>query len=683
MEHGVTARPGAIGGNGPEAALSRAARGGNPLAIFPPEQKVDKGSGDDAVLRQDATPRQAPLVPSATPSANEGKPRTAGVSNRIKRVLQALHVARDLEKTVDNRLAAFRGLDQEVRDRVRRFQSLNEEIIDGAARADDILRAIEATVAAFEERAQTVSTSLGRDVAAWEAREAAVVDAVEKLGRRAVDTIDDLEGRVGDCEARAHIIEQTITRLSDVSSRTLPVLQERTKEAEEQNQSLGRLVTEAVRMATSLTALEERLPAVVQCDQELARIELAVPHIARRLEDLSTSAEQQSRALAVHQQRLRQTLDESQKTAAVVSELEGRIVDLSGSRQQLCELEQRTTSAATELKHVTEVRAGLEQGIVQLQNQLRRLTEAAEDEVKKLTTAADEETMRLDVAERHIEQLAQRAAAAAGEVRQATRAKDELEREIAKCHRQIESLTTAAQGETEKLNGLRRHAEYHVADHPSSPSARRPLNALQLGRRGPNISLRFAPTRLVFGGAALALSAAIVFLVGSVWRISPEHQRPAKPLSPRVLASRALTLAPTLPVAPLMDLAGDINHDRPEATRPAPAVPAAPVPRVVVSETPVTTSGTPTAAMREQSVSIGATAPQFVGTLLIESDPPGAAAFVNQRPVGDTPVLLKDLRAGSYVVRLEYEGYQRWSTAATVSAVREERVKATLERERR
>lgn len=87
--------------------------------------------------------------------------------------------------------------------------------------------------------------------------------------------------------------------------------------------------------------------------------------------------------------------------------------------------------------------------------------------------------------------------------------------------------------------------------------------------------------------------------------------------------------------------------------------------------------------MREQSVSIGATAPQFVGTLLIESDPPGAAAFVNQRSVGDTPVLLKDLRAGSYVVRLEYEGYQRWSTAATVSAVREERVKATLERERR
>lgn len=523
----MTPTPDAIGSDGPEAALSRAALGDDPLAIFRPEpQKVDKGSGDSAAFSEDAIPRQAPSVPLATPSVIEGKPRTAGVVNRIKKVWRALDIARDLE------------------------------------------------------------------------------------------------GRVGDCEARAHIAEQTIARLDEVSSRALPVLQERTKEAEE----------------------------------------------------------------------------------------------------QICELEQRTKSAATELKHVTDARAWLEQGIVQLQNQLRRLTETAEGEVKKLTTAADEETMRfgavgqeseryqreathrastvlagletrmaeigrtyqkLDVAERRVEQLEQRAAAAAGEVRQAMLAKDELQREIAKCHQQIERLTTAAQGEAEKLNGLRGHAEYHAADRPSSRRAHDPLNTLQLRRRGPNISLRFSPAHLIFDGAALALSAAIVFLVGSVWRINPaENQRPEKPSSRRVLASRALTLPPTLAVAPLMRLTADSGHDRPEATRAAPAVPAAPVPQVVVSESPEATSGTPTAAVREQSGSMGGRTPQFVGTLLIESDPPGAAAFVNQESVGDTPVLLKDLRAGTYVVRLEYDGYQRWSTAATVSAIREGRVKAKLERER-
>ena len=681
----MTARLDATGSDGPEAALSP---GDDPLAFFQQE-----GSGDGPAPRLDALASQAPSLPFAPPSVNDGKPPTAGVVKRIKRMLRALDIARDVEKTVDNRLAALRGLDQEVQDRTGRLERLNQEISVGAAHADDIrraldiardvektvdnrlatlrgvdqevqdragrierlnqeisagaahaddvlraigsferpladlqrhkqdLQAIETAVAAFENRAQAVSTSLGGDVAAWEARAAAVVDAMEQLRRRAADTIDDLEGRVGDCEARADIAGQTITSLYDVSSRTLPVLQERTKDAEEQNQSLERLVTEAVRIAASLTALEGRLPAVGQCDQDLARIELAVPQIARQLEDLNASAEQQTRALAVHQQRARQTLDESQKTAALVSELAGRIVDFSGCHQQLDRLEKSVT------------------------------------------------------------QLEQRAAAAVGEVRHATRAKEELQREIANCQQQIERLTTAAQGETEKLNGLRRHADYHGADRASSPSARDLLNTLRFLR--PNTSRAFSPARLVFRGTAFALSAAIILLVGIVWRISPvENQRPGNALPARVLASQALTPEPTLAVAPPMPLTADIRHDRPEATRTTPAVPAVAGPLVVVSKTPVAARRVPTAAVREQSLRKGANTSRFVGTLLIESDPAGAVAFVNQESVGSTPVLLKNVRAGSYVVRLEHEGYQRWSTAATVSAVRQERVRVKLERER-
>ena len=139
----MTARLDAIGSDGPEAALSRAAPGDDPLTIFQPEpQKVGKGLGDSAALRMDAIPSQAPSVPFATPSVNDGKPRTAGVVNRIKRVLRTLDIARDFEKTVDNRLAALRGLDQEVQDRAWRLECLNQEIIVGAAHADDILRAI-------------------------------------------------------------------------------------------------------------------------------------------------------------------------------------------------------------------------------------------------------------------------------------------------------------------------------------------------------------------------------------------------------------------------------------------------------------------------------------------------------------------------------------------------------------
>jgi hypothetical protein len=89
-----------------------------------------------------------------------------------------------------------------------------------------------------------------------------------------------------------------------------------------------------------------------------------------------------------------------------------------------------------------------------------------------------------------------------------------------------------------------------------------------------------------------------------------------------------------------------------------------------------------THAVPAVSVIEGSITPRFVGTLLIDSDPAGAAVFVNQKSVGNTPVHLKNMRAGSYVVRLEHEGYQRWSTSAMVSAVRDERVKAKLERER-
>ena len=325
----MTARLDATGSDGPEAALSPGAAGDDPLAIFPLEpQKVDQGSGDSAAQRMNAIPNQGPSVPYATSSVNDGNPSTAGVVNRIKRVLRALDITRDFETVIDNRLAALRDLDQKVQDRAGRLERLNQEIIVGAAHADEILRAvdsardvektvdnrlaalkaldqgvqdragrlerlnqeiivgsthaddvlraigsferpladvrqhqqdlqaIETAVAAFEKRAQTVSTSLGGDVAAGEARVAAVVDAVEQLRSRATDTIDDLGRRVGDCEARAQSAEQTLTRLSDVSSRTLPVLQERTKEAEAQSQFLERLVADAARIAASLTALE-------------------------------------------------------------------------------------------------------------------------------------------------------------------------------------------------------------------------------------------------------------------------------------------------------------------------------------------------------------------------------------------------------------------------------------------
>ena len=72
----------------------------------------------------------------------------------------------------------------------------------------------------------------------------------------------------------------------------------------------------------------------------------------------------------------------------------------------------------------------------------------------------------------------------------------------------------------------------------------------------------------------------------------------------------------------------------------------------------------------------------FIGTLEVRSNPPGAAVFINRKRVGDTPLQLPKLRAGSHVIWIEREGYKRWTAASRVVAGTVTRIHATLQRER-
>jgi hypothetical protein len=73
------------------------------------------------------------------------------------------------------------------------------------------------------------------------------------------------------------------------------------------------------------------------------------------------------------------------------------------------------------------------------------------------------------------------------------------------------------------------------------------------------------------------------------------------------------------------------------------------------------------------------TVQEFVGALAVESVPTGAGVFINQQHVGETPLHLTRLRAGSHVIRIEHEGYERWTTAALISADKQARVSAKLQ----
>jgi hypothetical protein len=59
---------------------------------------------------------------------------------------------------------------------------------------------------------------------------------------------------------------------------------------------------------------------------------------------------------------------------------------------------------------------------------------------------------------------------------------------------------------------------------------------------------------------------------------------------------------------------------------------------------------------------------KYRGSLAVNSAPKGARVLVNGVPVGTTPLLLKDVPVGSRVVRLELDGYERWSSAVRVVA---------------
>jgi hypothetical protein len=72
---------------------------------------------------------------------------------------------------------------------------------------------------------------------------------------------------------------------------------------------------------------------------------------------------------------------------------------------------------------------------------------------------------------------------------------------------------------------------------------------------------------------------------------------------------------------------------------------------------------------------------RYRGSLAIRSEPLGAVVSVDGHVVGSTPILLKAVPAGSRVVRIESQGYERWSSAARVAANQETLIVATLQRE--
>jgi len=148
--------------------------------------------------------------------------------------------------------------------------------------------------------------------------------------------------------------------------------------------------------------------------------------------------------------------------------------------------------------------------------------------------------------------------------------------------------------------------------------------------------------------------------------------RPTAAAAPRA----APPVAPASRVAPPVAPARTITASKTATPEPRDRKPARATAPPVRQPSPATAR---TAAARPRTRPAPAL-PKFHGTLAVRSEPRGALVSVDGRVVGSTPLRLKAVPAGSRIVRIESEGYERWSSAARVVANQETSIVATLQR---
>jgi predicted nucleic acid-binding Zn-ribbon protein len=297
-------------------------------------------------------------------------------------------------------------------------------------------------------------------------------------------------------------------------------------------------------------------------------------------------------------------------------------------------------------------REAIECGVVEAAQVTDRLA-ALEARVTKLTQKGE----LLRHAEEMVGHLERRAAEAAVLLEQVGRTKGELEYELANIPKKVQMLTESARNDVEMLGNHQQEGEsHHLMPVSRSPTVPEP-NAFA-GLTSRRVQRTRQPVQL--WAAGLGTLAVLVLPGIMVMRSRDQPVRrastvraahPESPLSASASALPSRTLGSALFAIP--------------ANYPAGPITMMPMPR--------TTEPSRHAGSAEDTVQ------QFTGALQVQSVPTGAAVFVNQQHVGETPLQLPRMRAGSHVIRIENKGYERWTTAVLVSADKQTRVSATLQ----
>jgi hypothetical protein len=74
------------------------------------------------------------------------------------------------------------------------------------------------------------------------------------------------------------------------------------------------------------------------------------------------------------------------------------------------------------------------------------------------------------------------------------------------------------------------------------------------------------------------------------------------------------------------------------------------------------------------------TSGEFVGRLSVDSRPVGARVFLDNKPIGVTPLAVPTVRAGEHAIRLERDGYRHWTSTVRIVSGEQNKVTASLDR---
>jgi hypothetical protein len=182
----------------------------------------------------------------------------------------------------------------------------------------------------------------------------------------------------------------------------------------------------------------------------------------------------------------------------------------------------------------------------------------------------------------------------------------------------------------------------------------------------------------MIGGLAVIILAAFIVARSFGNAVELDSQRAPTDAQPVLVASTRILpemmLTPAVPILPRTMLSSTAAAERTGGSPPQLPTDTRPLPQ----QQP---SATPQPAVDAQSKQNQVRSSNFMGTLEIQSDPPGASVFINRERVGETPLQIADLRAGSHVIWVEREGYERWTAAVRMVAGTVTRVDVTLQPE--